>query len=52
MTKMPPRGSQTDEEEHHVELGESCCDASARFEEINVKLDKVFTASGETEVLK
>ena len=46
MTKMPPRGSQT------VELGESCCDASARFEEINVKLDKVFTASGETEVLK
>ena len=65
MTKMPPQtltektgeseckkaNAQTEEEEHHVELGGSC-DALACFDEINAKLDKVLTVCGEIEVLK
>lgn len=53
MTKMPLRtlteetdenewqenGSQTEEEEHHVELGGSCCDDSAHFETRSCETD-------------
>ena len=45
--RMRESGSQTEEEEHHVGFRGSC-DASARFDEINAKLDKVLTACGLT----
>ena len=48
---MRESGSQTEEEEHHVEFGRSC-DAPARLDEIYAKLDKVLTACGEIEALK
>ena len=50
--RMRESGSQTEDEEHLVELGGSGYDASARFDEINAKLDKVLTACGEIEVVK
>lgn len=49
--RMRESGSQTEEEENHVEFGGSC-DASARFDEINAKQDKALTTYGEIEVLK
>ena len=47
--RLRENGSQTDEDDEHVGVGGVM---SARLEEMNTKLDQVFTACGEIELLK